>query len=1389
VSGIARLASDLATLRSTLAHADARTLGGTGAAMGGLARRLAVVLAIAAALLALAVAPAFAGMTHAFSSSFGSAGAGAGQLSLVSNSGVAVNSTTGDVYVADTGNARVDQFDSGGSFVRAWGFGVADGLPAFETCTLSCQAGVQGSGAGQFTTPTFVAVDNSGGPPDGDVYVADTATNLVQKFDASGALVSAWGAGGQLDGSAATLGPFGSLGGIAVDSGGSLWAFDTNVHFFEFADDSSFTQDFDKSGNFGVSAAGLAVDAAGNLYFARGFPVVEVLSTAPPNPPGTELGQITDGSVTTTGLAVDQASGDIYADDAGSVIRRYDSSCAPSGSGCTPADSFGSGDLSGAAGLAVDAATGTLYAADTGNGRIAAFSPVTLADVTTGAASSVGPTSATLNGSVNPVGVQLTDCHFDYGTTTAYGQSAPCIPDAGSIGADSSEHAVSADIPGLDPGVTYHFRLVAANANGPTDGLDSTFNTPPPPSIESATATNITATSADLNARINPGGSDTTYHFEYGTSTSYGTSVPVPDADIGSGTADVAVTTHLTGLSANTTYHWRVLATNPSGTVGAGADHTFIYDSSGVGLPDNRAYEMVTPPQKNGALIGGISITALFPDIALDGQRVVAASIQCFAGATSCNGSVGTSVGTPYSFTRTSAGWLTTPLAPPATQFPESTTRGYAADTGAALFSMPTAPSGEDDFYKREADGSFVDIGPNTAPSDGARGPSGGFTANKRQVQTLDLSHLIWSDQNYHWPFDGTVGGGFTVYEYAGSANTQPLLVGVGGPNDGPGSSDLISACQTAAGPLVGSAPGIISADGRTVFFTAFGDDDSACTGVGPVFGTGANSATPVPADALYVRIDGDRSSAHTVAISARSAADCTTPACTGSSPGDALFAGASTDGSKAFFTDTQQLTDDASQDSTGGDSAVNACRETSGPNGCNLYLYDFGAPAGHELTAVSAGDSSGGGPRVQGVAAISPDGSHAYFVAKGVLTTTANAQGQAPSDGADNLYAYERDAANPAGRLAFIATLADSHAESIGWISGAGAPANVTPDGRFLVFTSSNRLTADDSSRSGAQQVFRYDAQTGQLIRISVGEGGFNDNGNRSAPTPCELNGCPEDATVSAPHFVLNPRANPTMSDDGAYVFFDSPVGLTPRALDAVRIGTNPNGNPIYAQNIYEWHAGRVALISDGRDTSQNSGTNPACPGAQIGIPSSTCLLGTDASGQNVFFTTPDALVAQDTDTELDYYDARVCAASSPCIQPPAPPAPACGADTCHAFSGPVAPASEGPTVTFSGPGNAKPGRASAKVKVLNHVVHGSTFILTVTVPAKGRITVAGAGIKTVRRAISKAGTHRIAVALTHKEKTLLKRKRRLTLEMKLRFSPSGGSPSSITVPVTVKA
>jgi hypothetical protein len=291
------------------------------------------------------------------------------------------------------------------------------------------------------------------------------------------------------------------------------------------------------------------------------------------------------------------------------------------------------------------------------------------------------------------------------------------------------------------------------------------------------------------------------------------------------------------------------------------------------------------------------------------------------------------------------------------------------------------------------------------------------------------------------------------------------------------------------------------------------------------------------------------------------------------------------------------------------------------------------------------------------------------------VLSTLANGQGQAARNGGENLYLFERDAAHPAGHTAFIATLSSTNVGFVGadsrqWENGPGVM-NVTPDGRFLVFTSHAALTADAAGSLGAVQVYRYDAQTGSLVRLSIGERGFNDNGNAGLGDASIVEPF-EGPRESGPW-----RGDPTMSHDGGYVFFRSSVALTPRALDDVPVGRNPTTGAVeYAQNVYEYHEGHVYLISDGRDT------------AAVGQESVVQLVGSDATGANVVFRTADRLVAQDTDTAVDYYDARVCTASDPCISPGSSPV-ACEGEACHGAPSGAPVLQAAGSAVFSGAGN----------------------------------------------------------------------------------------------------
>src|SRR5215218_10704779 len=162
---------------------------------------------------------------------------------------------------------------------------------------------------------------------------------------------------------------------------------------------------------------------------------------------------------------------------------------------------------------------------------------------TTGAATDVGQTTATATGTVDPQGMPTT-YHIEYGTSTSYGL-ATGEQDAGS---GTGAAAVQAALTGLTSDTTYHYRVVATNAAGVDRGADRTFKTaaaPGPPGASTSSARNVTAVSARLAASVDPNGRATTYHFEYGTSTSYGKRTA--EAGAGSGQSARSVSAAIAG--------------------------------------------------------------------------------------------------------------------------------------------------------------------------------------------------------------------------------------------------------------------------------------------------------------------------------------------------------------------------------------------------------------------------------------------------------------------------------------------------------------------------------------------------------------------------------------------------------------------------------------------------------------------------------------------------------------------------------------------------------------------------------------------------------------------------------------------------------------------------
>jgi hypothetical protein len=199
--------------------------------------------------------------------------------------------------------------------------------------------------------------------------------------------------------------------------------------------------------------------------------------------------------------------------------------------------------------------------------------------VTTGSASAINQTSATLNATVNPNGSEVTECKLEYGTTPSYGSSVTCSP---APGAGTSPVAVSAQATGLSANTTYHFRISATNTRGTCKGADETLKTLPDAPTVATGGFIPTQASGVLTGAVNPnGGVITDCHFEYGNTNLHGSSLPCTSSP-GSGTQVVEVSGPVGGLFANATYHFRIVATNAGGT-SYGADSVFSTPAKPLG--------------------------------------------------------------------------------------------------------------------------------------------------------------------------------------------------------------------------------------------------------------------------------------------------------------------------------------------------------------------------------------------------------------------------------------------------------------------------------------------------------------------------------------------------------------------------------------------------------------------------------------------------------------------------------------------------------------------------------------------------------------------------------------------------------------------------------------
>jgi hypothetical protein len=650
-------------------------------------------------------------------------------------------------------------------------------------------------------------------------------------------------------------------------------------------------------------------------------------------------------------------------------------------------------------------------------------------------------------------------------------------------------------------------------------------------------------------------------------------------------------------------------------------------------LPDCRAYELVSPPAKNGwfVVVAGANE-----------KNVLMRSVGGFADSNQ------TTITGLYDAERNGNGWTTKSFAPvPSGLTAEGGFQAASSDLDSGLFYyiQPLRGARSVGLYTGALpDGGMTEVGPIYSQAALSAGePSGGGL--QAPSASNDLGHILFGISgpspavlgapNFLWreigdstventgPLYGSQGFD-SLYEYAGTQMAHPALVGL----DSGG--HLISQCGTSLGyPLEGNFARLaseetfnaISGDGSRVFFTAAAADEGPapgshhCTEDGEGYGPSA--------DALFARSGGSV----TTAISLPSTGpggDCS--ACSSGEPqgesngsvGEgAVFQGAASDGSKAFFLTTWPLL------------------KSDRDHALDLYEYDFGAVNAHEkIVQVSRGSVSdptpGEGAFVRGVSRVSEDGSHVYFVAEGKLTGEPRGGGCLadlsaaelaeeeekregscrPKKNAANLYVYN----TITGKTAFIGTLLPADAED--WEQKDARPVDATPDGRFLVFTSSADLTPGDID--DVPQVFEYSAEAETLVRVSIGQNGHGSD--------------QYGATIVYPEYIGSQNPAPqltSVSDDGSLVVFQSSDALTPTALQGL-------------PNVYEYRNGVVSLLSDGQDRTYQLGEVP-----------STALVGMDGSGNDIFFTTADRLVPQDGDTQQDVYDARVDGGFAPLVAP----------------------------------------------------------------------------------------------------------------------------------------
>jgi hypothetical protein len=1212
------------------------------------------------------------------------------------NVSVGMDQSSGHVYAAETEHRVVDEF----------------GASTEEQFVSQ----VTGTPAGPFEAPVAVAVD----PSSGRLYVADgdSGSSVVDVFgpDVVLADVSAEAPSGVTKTAAVLQGAV-NPDALAVSSCVFEWGTETGVYPHTVA-----CSPAPGSGSAPVAvSAEIGALAAGGTYFFRlsatnvngthrsaqmsfaTLPAVDALSTGPAEavtPTGAKLTGALSPDGTDTHYYFQYGAGVSY----GSVSPALPGTDAGSAAESVHAETTLSGLVANTTyhyRLVGVSSFGSTFGEDAT--LLTSGPPAVVAQ----SSEAVGSTHAALNAQINPDGFATT-YHFEYGPSAAYGARVP-IPD-GEISSGFAEQAVSAVATGLQPSTMYHFRVVASSEGGTVDGADQTFMTLARVLIDSEAASTVTATSATLEAQINPLGTDTSAYFQYGTvsctaSPAACTDLPLPPGtDVGSGEGDVSTSVHLQGLLPGTTYYFRVLASNALAT-GAieGPDQAFTTQGAAteISLSDGRAWELVSPPDKHGSGIialgkpAGADIQA-----SVDGGAITYAAVSPFVANPA--GSRAPENAQVISTRRTPDDWETVDITTPHNDGPKEIPPESASEY--ALFSsdlslglvepigttpLPPLPAdAEKTIYLREANGEYkalVTAG-NVPPGTkfGALSTSGlgaSFGAVQYASASPDLSHVVVrsSLQLTATPVPPVVESGAYLYEWSGGQlqlasvlpNGKPIAAGLGTPSEG---SHL----------YVRRA---ISNDGSRLIFSS--------------------------AKGLYLRDMVSGGSGETVQVNA--AQGVPEPLSVNFS-----YRTASADGSRVFFTSSNRLTS-------------NSTASEEGAEGGQKDLYEFEVTSGSgealagKLFDLTVDGNVGESASVRNVIGSSEDGSNIYFVANGVLASGAvpghctryanlghNSEETVPPGATCNLYVERYDAgASVWSPPVFIAALAGKDAPSWGALDNNNPgfmTSRVSPGGRYLAFMSDRSLTGyenrDANSGVRDEEVFLYDLSTRRLVCSSCNPTGARPvgllEGNVYQERLVDYTGNWKERWFAAniPGWTTTMGLSSFsqsryLSDDGR-LFFNSSDALVPADVNGKEDvyeyepvgvgGCRPPGYGRSASVVFsESMGGCVALISAGTSSEESA------------------FMGASETGGDVFFLTLSRLSSRDFDTSIDLYDAHECTSSAPCAPAAALVPPPCSTgDACKAGPTPQPAIFGAPSsATFSGAGNVAPAVTHASKRV----------------------------------------------------------------------------------------